>query len=211
MSIIAVLNTKGGTGKTTTALNLAVTRAMDGFDVLAVDGDRQGSLIEALTLREGAVQIAAVQYTDGQVLRQQVTMAKSRYADIIIDAGGRDNTALRAALMLADLVLIPFQPRSFDVWALDDMTALLAEARATRDIRAFAFLAMADAKGNDNIEAAAATPKGIEYLATPVGRRKAISDAAGRGRSVLEEGSRDPKATMEIRRLVDAVFLQLTL
>lgn len=211
MSIVAVLNTKGGVGKTTAALNLVVARALEGRDVLAVDGDRQGSLIEAMTLREGGPQIAVAHYADGQQLRQQVTLAKDRYADIVIDAGGRDNSALRAALMLADLVLIPFQPRSFDVWALDDMAALLAEARAAKDIRAFAFLAMADAKGQDNAEAAAATPEGIEYLAAPVGRRKAIADAAGRGRGILEESGRDPKATAEMRRLVDAVFQQLTL
>lgn len=204
--IIAVLNTKGGVGKTTMSLNLAVARALDGRDVLAVDGDRQGSLIAALANREDGPAIAAAHYSEGQILRQQVTMARERYSDIIIDAGGRDNTALRAALMLADLVLIPFQPRSFDVWALDDMAALLAEARAARDVRAVAFLAMADSRGHDNDDAAGATPEGIEYLATPVGRRKAIADAAGRGRGILEEASRDPKATAEIRRLVAAVF-----
>lgn len=204
--IVAVLNTKGGVGKTTMSLNLAVARALDGRDVLAVDGDRQGSLIAALANREDGPAIAAAHYSEGQILRQQVTMAKERYSDIIIDAGGRDNTALRAALMLADLVLIPFQPRSFDVWALDDMAALLAEARAARDIRAVAFLAMADSRGHDNDDAAGATPEGIEYLAAPVGRRKAIADAAGRGRGILEEASRDPKATAEIRRLVAAVF-----
>lgn len=204
--IIAVLNTKGGVGKTTMSLNLAVARALDGRDVLAVDGDRQGSLIAALANREDGPAIAAAHYSEGQILRQQVTMARERYSDIIIDAGGRDNTALRAALMLADLVLIPFQPRSFDVWALDDMAALLAEARAARDIRAVAFLAMADSRGHDNDDAAGATPEGIEYLATPVGRRKAIADAAGRGRGILEEASRDPKATAEIRRLVAAIF-----
>lgn len=204
--IVAVLNTKGGVGKTTVSLNLAVARAIDGRDVLAVDGDRQGSLIAALANREDGPAIAAAHYSEGQILRQQVTMARERYSDIIIDAGGRDNTALRAALMLADLVLIPFQPRSFDVWALDDMAALLAEARAARDIRAVAFLAMADSRGHDNDDAAGATPEGIEYLATPVGRRKAIADAAGRGRGILEEAGRDPKATAEIRRLVAAVF-----
>jgi chromosome partitioning protein len=204
--IVAVLNTKGGVGKTTMSLNLAAARALDGRDVLAVDGDRQGSLIAALANREDGPANAAAHYSEGQILRQQVTMARERYSDIIIDAGGRDNTALRAALMLADLVLIPFQPRSFDVWALDDMAALLAEARAARDIRAVAFLAMADSRGHDNDDAAGATPEGIEYLAAPVGRRKAIADAAGRGRGILEEASRDPKATAEIRRLVAAIF-----
>ncbi len=208
MSIVAVLNTKGGVGKTTTALNLVIARALAGREVLAVDGDRQGSLITALSNRDGVpLQIPAVHYADGQILRQQVSLVRAKYQDIVIDAGGRDSTALRAALMLADLVLIPFQPRSFDVWALDDMASLLAEARATRDVRALAFLAMADPTGRDNQEAADATPEGIEFLPAPVGRRKAIAEAAGRGRSVLEEPSSDPKAVVEFERLVTSVFM----
>lgn len=204
--IVAVLNTKGGVGKTTIALNLAVARALAGHDVLAVDGDRQGSLIAALANRESGPQIAAVHYAEGQILRQQVGMAKSKYTDIVIDAGGRDNSALRAAIMLADLILIPFQPRSFDVWALDDMGKLLNEARATRDVRAVALLAMADSRGRDNDDAAGSIPEGIEYLASPVGRRKAIADAAGQGRGILEYGGRDQKAVAEINRLVTEVF-----
>lgn len=203
--IVAVLNTKGGVGKTTAALNLAVGRALQGRDVLAVDGDRQGSLIAALGNRDGVSALATAHYSDGQVLRQQVTLAKSRYQDIIIDAGGRDNTALRAAMLLADLVLIPFQPRSFDIWALDDMAGLLAEMRALQDVHALAFLAMADARGRDNDEAAESIPEGIQYLDSPVGRRKAIADAAALGRSVLEDG-KDEKAVFEVQRLITSVF-----
>jgi len=203
--IVAVLNTKGGVGKTTTALNLAVGRAIQGRDVLAVDADRQGSLIAALGNREGVQAVATAHYADGQILRQQVGMAKTRYEDIIIDAGGRDNSALRAAMLLADVVLIPFQPRSFDVWALDDMAALLAEMRAVQDVHALAFLAMADARGRDNDEAAESVPEGMQYLDAAVGRRKSIADAAGIGRSVLEDG-KDEKAVFEVRRLIKAVF-----
>ncbi|OGS98457.1 MAG: hypothetical protein A3F73_09340 [Gallionellales bacterium RIFCSPLOWO2_12_FULL_59_22] len=203
--IVAVLNTKGGVGKTTTALNLAVGRAIQGRDVLAVDADRQGSLIAALGNREGVQAVATAHYADGQILRQQVALAKTRYEDIIIDAGGRDNSALRAAMLLADVVLIPFQPRSFDVWALDDMAALLAEMRAVQDVHALAFLAMADARGRDNDEAAESVPDGMQYLDAAVGRRKSIADAAGIGRSVLEDG-KDEKAVFEVRRLIKAVF-----
>lgn len=203
--IVAVLNTKGGVGKTTTALNLITARVLDGRDVLAVDGDRQGSLIAAMANRETS-KIAVAHYAEGQVLRQQVSIAKERYQDIIIDAGGRDNSALRAAMMLADLILIPFQPRSVDVWALSDMASLLDEARATKDIRAVAFLSMADSSGRDNTDAAESVPSGIEYLDAMVGRRKAYSDSFGRGMGVLEEAGSNAKARFEIRRLVDSVF-----
>lgn len=208
MSIIAVLNTKGGVGKTTTALNLAVGRALLGRNVLAVDGDRQSSLLTALTNRGNREPVVAVaQYVDGQTLRQQVQRAVSQYDDIVIDAGGRDNTALRAALLLADKVIIPFLPRSFDVWSLDDMSTLLAEARALREIDAYALLSMADARGSDNDVASQAVPTGMRLMPTYLGRRKAFADAGGAGMSVLEPtANRDKKAIAEIQALLTAVF-----
>ncbi len=208
MSIIAVLNTKGGVGKTTTALNLAVGCALQGRNVLAVDGDRQGSLLTALTNRgDREPSVAVAQYVDGQTLRQQVQRAVSQYDNIVIDAGGRDNTALRAALLLADKVIIPFLPRSFDVWALDDMNALLAEARAIKDVDAYALLTMADARGSDNEAASLAVPDGVQLMPVIVGRRKIFADAGGAGLSVLElPANRDNKAVAELQALLAAVF-----
>ncbi|CAG9165221.1 hypothetical protein LMG23992_00365 [Cupriavidus laharis] len=208
MTIVAVLNTKGGVGKTTIALNLAIGRALHGRNVLAVDGDRQGSLLTALANRgEHEPAIAVAQYVDGQALRQQVLRAVLHYDDIVIDAGGRDNTALRAALLLADKVIAPFLPRSFDVWSLDDMSTLLAEARAIKEVDAYALLSMADARGNDNDVASQAVPAGLQLMPVSLGRRKVFADAGGAGQSVLElTGARDHKATAEMQALLTAIF-----
>ena len=90
-------------------------------------------------------------------MRGQVQQQREQWDDIIIDAGGRDSTALRAALTLSDVLLVPFAPRSFDVWALDDMAVLVDEQRSVRDgLRAFAVLNLADPGQNaaGNLEAA---------------------------------------------------------
>ena len=212
--IYLVGSTKGGAGKTTTAVNLGAALAQSGRDVMIVDGDRQGSALMAISIRQAAETmpgIAVAQYVDGKALRGQVIQQREKYDDIVIDAGGRDSTALRAALMLCDVLLVPFQPRSFDVWALEDMSALLAEARSAREDRfpAYAYLSMADTskRSTDNVEAAAAVadwPE-LQLLDAPLGRRKAFGNAASQGLCVHELKPRDPKACDELNTLINAL------
>lgn len=212
--IITVGNTKGGVGKTTLAVNIAIARALAGRDVWLIDGDRQGTAASAIALRAESGRkpgIACAQYADGQALRSQVLQQREKWSDIVIDAGGRDSTALRAALILSDVLLVPFAPRSYDVWALDDMAALVDEARSVRDgLRAFAVLNLADPGQNasDNADAAAAVkdvPQ-FEYLSTPIRRRKAFSNAGGQGLSVLELAPKDAKACDELNALNESLF-----
>lgn len=213
--IITVGNTKGGVGKTTLAVQLAIARALAGRDVWLIDGDRQGTAAAAIAARAEAGRqpgIACAQYPDGTALRGQVQQQRGKWEDIIIDAGGRDSTALRAALILSDVLLVPFAPRSYDVWALDDMAALVDEARSVRDgLRAYAVLNLADPGEHsaDNADAAAAVadvPQ-FEYLPTPIRRRKAFSNAGGAGLGVAELAPRDPKAIAEIEALAGSLFI----
>ncbi len=107
--IVTVGNTKGGVGKTTLSLNLAIARALAGRDVWLIDGDRQGTAQTAITVRSEAgrsPQIACAQYSDGSTLRAQVQQVGPKFEDIVIDAGGRDSTALRAALVLSDVLVV---------------------------------------------------------------------------------------------------------
>lgn len=211
--IVTVGNTKGGVGKTTLALQLALSRALAGRDVLVVDGDRQGSAQMAVAVRAEVARkpgLACVQYPDGAVLRAQVQRQAGKYDDVVIDAGGRDSTALRAALALSDLLIIPFLPRSIDVWALADIAALVDEANSVRDgLRAYAVLNAADpGASSDNTEAAAALadfPQ-LRLLDTPIRRRKAFANAVGLGLSIEELNPRDQKACEELSALTSILF-----
>ena len=211
--IVTVGNTKGGVGKTTLALQLAIARAMAGRDVLVVDGDRQGSAQLALAIRADSRRLptlACVQYLDGRVLRDQVRHQTGKYDDVVIDAGGQDSAALRAALVLSDVLLIPFLPRSIDVWAAADISALVDEARGVRDgLRAYAVLNAADpGTSSDNADAATALadyPQ-LEMLDSPIRRRKAFANAVSAGLSVDELNPRDRKASHELAQLFRNVF-----
>lgn len=212
--IITVGNTKGGVGKTTLAVNLAIARALQGQDVWLIDADRQGTTQTAIAMRAEAGRepgIACAKYDTGPTLRAQLKQQASRFQDVIIDAGGRDSTALRAALALSDLLIVPFQPRSYDVWALEDISGLIDEARSHRDgLRAYAVLNLADpgTGSSDNREAALAVADfpSLEYLDSPIRRRKAFANAAGQGLSVLEMSPRDIRACHEMEAFVSNVF-----
>lgn len=212
--IIAIANTKGGVGKTTLAVQIAVSRAREGRDVWLIDGDRQGTAAAAIAARAEANRvpsIACAQYPDGPQLRAQVQQQAHKWDDIVIDVGGRDSTALRASLILADVLLVPFAPRSYDVWALDDMAALVDEAHSVRDgLKAYAVLNMADPgeRSTDNAEAADAVDEvpQFTYLPTVIRRRKAFSNAGGAGLAVGEMTPKDPKAVAELAALIEPIF-----
>jgi chromosome partitioning protein len=210
--ILAVGHVKGGVGKTTLAVNLAIVRASAGHEVLLVDGDEQGTALLFTELR--TVELGAPGYTavrlQGTALRTQVRQLAPKYDDLVIDVGGRDTGSLRAALTVAHTLLIPVQPRSFDLWAVDQVAALLTEAREINpDVRAVAVLNVADAQGRDNADADEALHEiaGIDVLPLTIGRRKAFPNAAARGRAVTETVPRDAKAVTELEALVKILYI----
>jgi chromosome partitioning protein len=210
--VIVLAQTKGGAGKSTLAVNLAVERARTGRDVLLVDADEQATASDFTALRAellGAPGYTAVALA-GPAVRTQILQMQPKYDDIIIDASGRDTAGLRAALTVADVALVPFQPRSFDLWTLDKISALIADAQGYRDttLRAIAILNLADPAGGDNAAAVEALTGNevVAYLDAPIGRRKAFANAASEGRGVCELKRQDPKASAEVATLVRAVF-----
>lgn len=209
--ILAVAQTKGGVGKTTLAVNIAIERLRLGRDVLLVDADDQRTASDFTALRQdlnGSTGYTAIELS-GAAVRAQVLKMAPKYDDVVIDVGGRDTASLRAALTVADVVLAPFMPRTFDVWTLGKMAELVAEARIYNEgLRAYAVLNLCDPMGGDNMAAADALKGNPEilYLNAPVGRRKAFPNAAAVGKGVVEMERRDSKACGELSYLVAKAF-----
>ena len=200
--ILAVGNVKGGVGKTTIAINLAIIWALQSRDVLLVDGDDQATAMAFTELRtrtRGEPGYTAVALY-GAAIRTQVRQLASKYDHIIIDVGGRDSMSLRAALTVAHLVLIPVQPRSFDLWGVDQTTELITEARELNEsLRAVAVLNAADPRGRDNEDAASILRDNdaLELAPAILIRRKAFPNAAAGGLSVIEYGDSKARAEFE--------------
>lgn len=205
--IVVVGGIKGGSGKTTIATNLAVLRARAGRDTLLIDADDQETASDFTLIRNERATLKHT-YTSikltGQAVRTETLRLADKYAEIIIDTGGRDTTSQRAALTVADVLLVPFIPRSFDVWTLGKVSELVSEMRLVNpDLRAWVFINRADPRGPDNDEAATVLREtdGLEFIAPRIGTRKAFGNAAAQGLAVNELRPQDTKAAQEMETL----------
>jgi len=213
MAVILVANEKGGTGKTTLATNMAIMRAQHGSDVLLVDADPQGSSSEFIRVREDEqVQpsITCVSIT-GRGVSSEVRKLIPRYKDIIIDAGGRDSAGLRSALIVADVLIVPFLAGQYDVWGVENMDQIVGEALGLNpEMKPYLVLNKQDTNPRISIateaEALAKEMENLKILDTKLGYRVAYRRSAAEGRAVNELDKRDPKAVAELDSLYKEVF-----
>ena len=116
MVVVAVLNQKGGSGKTTIATNLAHSLQLSGHKVLLVDSDPQGSTRDWNEANGG--ELVPVIGLDRETL-------SAGYDWVIIDGAPQLAKMSAAAVKAADIVLIPVQPSPYDIWAAADLVEII--------------------------------------------------------------------------------------
>ena len=134
--IIAVLNQKGGVGKTTIATNIAVALQQAGSKVLLIDSDPQGSSRDWNEANGG--ELLPVVGLDRETLATDLKAIQSGYDFVVIDGAPQVAKLAAAAVKIANIVIIPVQPSPYDIWAAADLVDLVKARQELTDGLPFA-------------------------------------------------------------------------
>lgn len=209
--IYTVGGIKGGSGKTTLAVSLAVLLSNRGQKVLLVDADKQATATDFTQWRTetlGNTGFTSIQLSDMRV-RSEILKLKSDYDDVVIDAGGRDTASQRAALAISNIFIAPFAPRSFDIWTLEQVTQLVQEMQmANLDLMPYALLNRVDYNEKDIQEAREYIGESevLTVLQNTLHERKVFANAAAAGLAVTEYRPKNPKAIQEMEALFEEIL-----
>lgn len=204
--IISVLNQKGGTGKTTLAVNIARAYTLLDKNSLLVDSDSQGSA-QRWHERSGG-SLIDMTCLPMNTLDKDVMKFSNHYDRIIIDGIPRVSPLTICAIKAADLILIPVQPSPYDIWATEDLVRLVKDRISMTEGKTKAAFVVSrkitNTKIGREIEAE------LEKLELPVfksgtSQRVDYATSVEKGMSVLDDDFKSGAACIEIMNIVKEI------
>lgn len=192
--VITIAQQKGGSGKTTIAVNLAVHYSRSGKSVALLDTDPQGSLGRWFMTRHaglggdtglefGTASAWGVAYECDKLRRQHDL--------VIVDTPPKIDADLRPALRAADLVLIPVATSQVDLWATEGVLDLARRESTPAMIVLNRLAPRARLAGTVNAEIDAME---VPRAAAALGNRVGFAEALGQGLSAAELARSGPAA-----------------
>ena len=213
MSIIALINQKGGCGKSTTAVHFAYWLATQKKKkVLLVDADAQQSSSEWILGMESPIPYKVVQTPDD--LLEQIPELAEQYDLLIVDGPASLAEATRAILFRADLAIVPVQPTGVDLRSASDAVRVIRQAQSVRGgpPAAAVFLSRA-VKGtklkDEALTLLSKTPE-VLLLKTVIHQKQGIADTSGQSATVWNfPGARAKESAQEYERLFKEILTML--
>ena len=203
--IVALLNQKGGVGKTTLATHIAGELALRGLHVVLLDADPQEFVTTGLDAAQKPAKLATAVQRRGPGTRNTAPGSprtrRAGRSSVIIDGPPRIAALARSALLATERVLIPVQPSPYDLWASAEMVALIREAQVFRPALRAAFVinrrVSTTVIGREARQALAEQP--LPALRSEVRQRIVFADSVAAGR-LARETAPDGAAAQEDHR-----------
>ncbi|MBI3433434.1 MAG: ParA family protein [Hydrogenophilales bacterium] len=205
---IAVANQKGGTGKTTLALNLAAGLQRRG-STLVLDADPQASISQWAAMGGASGHLPAVHTVSQDDVPARIAQGTHGHRYVVIDCPPTLQTAtVGDVLNSVDVLLVPIQPSPVDLWASVDITAAVCSSRQHNpQLKAFVVLNQLDSR-NALSRAMHEALAELEFptLRSGLARRAAYRSAAVEGTSVYGLGHRGKAAAREVEALIEELL-----
>lgn len=199
MKILALLNEKGGVGKSTLSQNIAVCLHRQGKRVVLVDADPQGTTRDWRSASPESADIPNVIALDRP---EMLASLKNIDADIvIIDTPAKAEKMTASVIRYADAALIVIQPSGADIWASAAAVRLIQQKIDVGGQIVAAFLTNR-VTGSSNLSREVLAGEwngyGIEQLDSTVGNRVAFAQALTDGVSIYETNDRTGKTEINL-------------
>lgn len=203
MKVISILNQKGGVGKTTLATNIATKLYLEGYKVLLIDSDKQGSARDWHAIGHSEIAVVGI---DRPTLEKDVKKVSGDFDWVIIDGAPRLEDMAVAAIKSSDLIIIPVHPSAYDIWASEELISAIRLRQELTEGKPKAYFCISRKIHNTSLSIEAVEALQKYPLLTMKGytsQRVAYVKSAAEGKSVFDTNNND--AIAEITNIVNEI------